>query len=113
MITRFDVWAVGGGGMILHTTDGVSWVDESTKLPGAPLTGILMAVYFVDALNGMVVGDDGLIFRTVDGGQNWTKETNPAGAVRLMDVHFVDAVSGWAVGNDLSQIGAPVILRRQ
>jgi photosystem II stability/assembly factor-like uncharacterized protein len=118
MLTRFEAWAVGSttppapaGPLVLHTTDAGQVWNDRTALPGAGTSG-LFDVHFVDAVNGTIVGDNGLIFRTTDGG-TWTNEIHPAGAVRLLDVHFVTADIGWAVGNDVTQIGAPVILRRQ
>jgi hypothetical protein len=56
-----------------------------------------MGVSFIDASHGWTVGDKGLIFKTVDGGSNWTQPTSYALDV-LSDVAFADSLHGWAVG---------------
>lgn len=90
-------WAVGHGGVVLHSTDGgVSW---SKQLDGAQAAQIelasarrdgdarrlrdaermlaegadkpLLDVLFGDADNGVVVGAYGLAFATHDGGKTW------------------------------------------
>jgi photosystem II stability/assembly factor-like uncharacterized protein len=38
------------------------------------------------------------IYRTTNGGANWTPQANPANHF-LWGVSFVDADTGWAVGN--------------
>ncbi|MFZ5515263.1 MAG: YCF48-related protein [Candidatus Zhuqueibacterota bacterium] len=65
-------WAIGssgGYGMILHTTNGwADWVDQSdTNVTPATFSD----VSFFDALNGWVVGVNGTIIHTSDGGENW------------------------------------------
>ena len=46
-------------------------------------------VYFTDSNNGTIVGDNGTILRTVDGGQNWNKQSHKY--VGLQGVSFTDA----------------------
>ncbi len=102
-----NVWAVGDGGAILHSSDaGVTWHAQSS-----PAELSLRAVDFVDAGNGWAVGGlsiNGSIFgpaapaavilHTTDGGQTWTQQTSPV-AQCLNDVHFVSVQEGWAVGD--------------
>lgn len=47
---------------------------------------------------GWVVGQDGVILHTVDGGQTWTKVRSPT-AKTLVGVTFADTQTGWVVGN--------------
>lgn len=62
----------------------------------------LRAVTFVpDAkgLQGWAVGDDGVIWHTVDGGKFW--ERQPSGVrASLRSVHFLDAQLGWIAGRE-------------
>jgi photosystem II stability/assembly factor-like uncharacterized protein len=59
----------------------------------------LHAVYFHDQREGWVVGDEGVIWHTIDGGQNW--ERQPSGVrASLRSVFFHDPYNGWAVGRE-------------
>lgn len=57
----------------------------------------LEGVAFVDATTGWVVGDNGTILKTVNGGVTWTAQTS--GTSQDLGVDFADAVHGWAVGS--------------
>ncbi|MGH9768975.1 MAG: YCF48-related protein [Blastocatellia bacterium] len=48
--------------------------------------------------NGWVVGNNGTILKTTNGGDAWTAQTSGT-AANLRDVYFVDANHGWAVGD--------------
>ena len=88
-----DGWAVGAGGVILHTTDGGgTWVSQSSGV----LTG-LSGVAFADASHGWAVGASGVILATTDGGATWTKQTSPFVA-DLGAVACTSADDGCAVG---------------
>jgi len=95
-------WAVGGisyGGErlsgVLRTTDGGAHWDP---LPFAQETGVLLnGVSFVSAGRGWVVGADGVILSTTDGGATWTQQ-NSGTTRKLSKVHFVDAQRGWITG---------------
>jgi photosystem II stability/assembly factor-like uncharacterized protein len=59
----------------------------------------LRAVQFVDASEGWAVGDEGVVWHTIDGGRNW--ERQPTGVrASLRSVHFLDPYTGWAVGRE-------------
>lgn len=110
-------WAAGNSGVILRTDDGgQSWiklldgkllaelVDSEAKKPGASQSFIsdaarlvadgpdkpFLAVHFIDANNGLIVGAYGLIFSTSDGGKYWrplqAHIDNPKG-LHLYSIH--------------------------
>ena len=55
-------------------------------------------VVFISTNLGWVVGDNGTILATKDGGANWLQQAS--GTVnRLYGVTFISATQGWAVGN--------------
>jgi photosystem II stability/assembly factor-like uncharacterized protein len=59
----------------------------------------LRAVQFVDDNEGWVVGDDGVVWHTVDGGQQW--ELQPTGVrASLRSVHFLNPYTGWVAGRE-------------
>src|SRR5262249_49441380 len=54
----------------------------------------LHAVQFVDENEGWTVGDDGVVWHTIDGGGAW--ERQPSGVrSSLRSVHFLNPYTGW------------------
>ncbi|MCI0685432.1 MAG: YCF48-related protein [Gemmataceae bacterium] len=67
----------------------------------------LRAIQFIDAKEGWAVGDDGVIWHTIDGGQAW--ERQPTGTrASLRSVCFLDPYLGWAVGREELPSGGSV-----
>ena len=64
-------------------------------------TDNLRDVYFTDNMNGWVVGDNGTILHTNNGGANWASQTSGT-TINITDVYFIDANNGYAVGGFLS-----------
>lgn len=65
-------WAVGHGGLVLHTADaGETW-DLQARLEGQP---VLLSVWFENALHGIVTGAYGYAAETRDGGRSWQRLT--------------------------------------
>ena len=67
------------------TTVDAEWtvLREDDILRGDGIDGMLHDVYFMDNLNGLVVGDNGLILITTDGGATWGRkdvDMRPPGA---------------------------------
>jgi photosystem II stability/assembly factor-like uncharacterized protein len=54
-------------------------------------------VYFTSETNGVIVGQNGMIKRSTDGGKTWTV-INSGQTSDLNNVYFIDANTGWAVG---------------
>jgi len=66
----------------------------------------LHAVQFVDRQEGWAVGDEGVIWHTINGGQNW--ERQPSGvAASLRSVCFLNPYTGWIVGREELPITEP------
>ncbi len=49
-------------------------VREDDIIRGDGIEGMLQDVYFIDNQNGLVVGNNGLLLETVDGGKTWKKK---------------------------------------
>src|SRR5262245_33701394 len=64
------------------------------------------AVQFVDANEGWAVGDDGVIWHSVNGGAVWERQKSGTRA-SLRSVHFQTPFTGWAVGRLESPNGGP------
>ena len=75
--------AVGERGHILFSNDlGASWTQAQV-----PVRSTLTASFFVNEEQGWVVGHDGLVLRTRDGGVSWEKLLDGYHANRLMLDH--------------------------
>jgi len=71
-VDNLNGWAVGDGGVILHTSNGgVNW---STQISST--ANNLRSVSFADSLHGWAVGDSGTILVTDDGGATWAYQGN-------------------------------------
>ncbi len=68
----------------------------------------LNALYFADQDRGWVVGDNGFVARTDDGGRRWSVQT-AAVAADLTAVHFVDRSSGFLLGQRTNGFGSVVL----
>jgi photosystem II stability/assembly factor-like uncharacterized protein len=89
---RSTGWAVGDGGVILHTEDaGKTWSTQASRTKEG-----LRSVHFADRSAGWAVGDR-VILHTEDAGKTWAAQSSETGR-RLNSVHFVDRSAGWAVG---------------
>lgn len=63
-------WAVGHGGVLLHTGDaGENWTLQQ-RLEGNP---VLLSVWFENTRHGIVIGAYGYASVTRDGGQSWQR----------------------------------------
>lgn len=88
-------WIVGKG--ILSTKDGgMSWLQEP-QMPFGNLS--LNKIVFVTSKKGWVVGEDGTIFHTADGGLTWQRQGSST-SVELLGAHFVNSQEGWVVGDE-------------
>jgi photosystem II stability/assembly factor-like uncharacterized protein len=63
----------------------------------------LFSVHFVNEHQGWVVGLDGTIAATADGGLTWSNQSS--GTEHLSSVHFVNERQGWAVGSGGTIVG--------
>lgn len=70
MADATDGWAVGDGGLVLHTVDGDSWTPQTTGV-----TEDLTAVSPLDGQRACAVGDGEAILGTTDGGLTWARST--------------------------------------
>lgn len=88
------VWIAGSGGSIMVSSNSAVDFDSYTYS-----SSNLRSVYFINETTGWVVGDNGTIGKTVNGGVNWTAQTSPVN-VNLNSVKFQDANIGAACGNN-------------
>ena len=99
-------WIAGEFGTILHTQDGgATWKPQTCAAIekavaesdwDRPLPA-LYGLYFKDQNEGWVVGMDGIILKTLNGGELWTQI--PSGTEKPLYSIVVGKKSGWIVGN--------------
>ncbi|MDZ4169280.1 MAG: YCF48-related protein [Coriobacteriia bacterium] len=96
-------WAVGGGGLVLKTTDGAkTWKRVGAGATSATLTG----VDFVDRSTGWAVGRfpvatplaPTVILRTDDGGATWKPQAHPNDGTFIRRVRMTSKTDGWILG---------------
>ena len=92
-------WAVGTSSLIRRIS------NASSSTPGFAfqncnncMSVTLNAVFMLDANIGWIVGNNGTIRATTDGGTTWLPQTSNTAAA-LRDVHFRDSLHGWIVGD--------------
>lgn len=79
---------------LLKTTDGGrTWKNKNFDQTVKTFT----AISFIDADNGYVVGNGGLIYRTYDGGESWTKQESGLTS-NLRDIAIITVNSAMIVG---------------
>jgi photosystem II stability/assembly factor-like uncharacterized protein len=92
-------WGCGftfSNSFVVRTTDGQTWNPYTL-----PTSRILNSVDFVSPYLGFVVGDNGEIYRTQDGGVTWDSLHNDTlGTSDLYRVDFVDSLNGWVVSQN-------------
>jgi len=87
-----ELWTVGDGGKIFHSTDdNASWTEQTSGT-----SSDLLGVCFADTLLGWAFGKGGVLLNTTDGGTTWTAGTSGT----TQDLHgcFRDIGLGLIVG---------------
>jgi photosystem II stability/assembly factor-like uncharacterized protein len=74
----------------IFTQDG--WIQQTSGI-----NNTLIDVFFTDQNNGWVVGANGTILKTTDGGTNWIPCSSGTNN-ELHSVFFIDTEIGWSVG---------------
>lgn len=85
--------AVGQRGNIVTSEDGKTW-----KQVNSPVNVMLTRARFLDSQHGWIVGFDGAILHTSDGGRTWQVQRYDAEGRQLYDILMLDAQNGIAVG---------------
>jgi photosystem II stability/assembly factor-like uncharacterized protein len=94
MISPTEGWACGDAGAMLHTINaGTTW--SLLTLTGADLHQLV----FKDASNGIVVGDNGTVFVTTNGGGNWISKSSNTSA-QLRGAAYAGGSIFYGVGDD-------------
>jgi hypothetical protein len=58
------------------------------------------SIFFLDAQNGWLGSMAGHVWKTIDGGSNWTQVAKPAGVERVASIMMEDLNNGWIAEHD-------------
>lgn len=84
------------GGVVLYTEDGgEKWMRRNPGL----IIPLLNDLFFINPSTGWLVGDNGFICRTSDGGRTWKKQQTTT-FYDLYGVHFLDCHKGSICGSN-------------
>lgn len=96
------VWAVGQpttatsyNQVIFSSNAGVSWSVQTTPIV---TNKIMLDIQMMNNSTGYIVGQDGTVLKTVNGGVNWNLLSVPTGNT-LRTLKFIDLNTGWVFGN--------------
>ena len=82
---------------IQKTTDGgINW--RQTYPHPYYIYDQLNDIIFIDNLIGWAVGEGGRIYKTIDGGTNWTPQVSGINN-EINSVNFINSLEGWCVSN--------------
>lgn len=87
-------------GMLLAVTDdgGNTWRSIVDRVPEEARSIGLRAVHFLDENVGIACGSDGLIIRTTDGGETWSRSESGTSGAWLKSISFPTKTTGYIAG---------------
>lgn len=89
-------FCVGEDGLAISSQDaGLTWNTFSM-----PVNEDLHQVAFLNDLSGIICGDGGFIYVTLDGGINWSVQSNSSHAVSLRDIAFGGDTTAFICGDN-------------
>ncbi|MDQ3021173.1 MAG: YCF48-related protein [Bacteroidota bacterium] len=91
-----NVWIAGDNGKVYKT----QIINTAITAYSTGVTNTLRSISFIDGNLGFVCGDDGIIFKTVNGGLNWSSSSTGITNVDLNSISFLDAQKGIVTGKN-------------
>ncbi len=91
-----SVWICGEAGKIFTTTKEAFSITPYNTGTSNTLNGIT----FINDNTGFTCGNGGVLYKTINGGVNWTSSSSGLPGVNLNSVSFKDANNGVVVGNN-------------
>ncbi|HYO91764.1 MAG TPA: YCF48-related protein [Pyrinomonadaceae bacterium] len=78
--------------LLFSVAASASWVKQESRT-----MAWLHGAYFLDAKRGWVVGSNGTLLETADGGETWKAALRRPTEDTIRDIYFSDEKSGWIV----------------
>ncbi|TVQ10099.1 MAG: T9SS C-terminal target domain-containing protein, partial [Balneolaceae bacterium] len=92
-----DIWLVAGNKVAISADAGETWNEVST--PTLDMNYTLSGIHLLDAETAWVYGSGGAVFKTSDGGDNWSLQST-GNISFIRHIYFADDQSGWLVHNN-------------
>jgi len=89
-----DVWIAANNGTVYKTLNTTAPLTSYTLGNSTNMNSI----DFINASTGFACGDGGAVYKSVNGGVNWTLSNSGIGSAKLNSIAFRDADNGTAVG---------------
>ena len=94
MINNLKGW-IAGEGLYQTSNGGDLWQIREDM----DVSGDFQDVQFVDAHNGWLAGDKGMVYYTDNSGTTWKSVENSVSGVSFRGLSFVNPNKGWLVGD--------------
>jgi len=91
-----DVWISGINGNIYKTQKNNSPINTITT----GITSSVNSINFISETLGFFCGDNGIVYKSIDGGLTWTLINTGIPSVKLNSVSFLDEQKGIVVGDN-------------
>lgn len=75
----------------LYSQNGWYWTNQS------PITNNLFDICFANDMTGYIVGNNGVVLKTIDGGYSWSPKAG-GGGIWLYSVFFTSPTTGYTLG---------------
>ncbi len=99
MLDQNTGWGVGDCQNIAKTTDGgVTWVPYEWNSWTELTCNKIWGIEATSELNAWAVADSGIVYRTVDGGNYWSRNIIAGEEDNLKDIYFINANLGYIAG---------------
>ena len=95
MVDTLNGWEVGDNGIIIHTSNGWEWFEQTNP---DPQSRTFFDIFFLNTNEGWAVGIGGIILHTTNGGTTWLMEGTELTTESIAGVHFTSPANGYAVG---------------
>ncbi len=93
-----NCWFIGNNRRVFYSPDfGNSW-DTISNIPYISPTGTIYCCSFPDSLIGWSAGEYNRLFKTTNGGYNWTQENTGVGTWFWRDIYSYSDSIVWGVG---------------
>lgn len=96
-ITELDtdnIFCCTWDGKVYYTTNsGMNWLSEKLS------NSYLKKIWFINSFRGFIIGSEGALFKTTDGGLSWSK-VNLGTEATLNDIIFVNQKTGFILSSE-------------
>jgi len=97
-IINDNCWFIGNNRRVFYSPNfGNTW-DTISNIPYISPTGTILCSSFSDSLIGWTAGEYNRLFKTTNGGKNWSRENTGAGTWFWGDIYSYNDSVVWGVG---------------